>query len=136
LPRAAPSDIAGSQAGFTVIEVLVALVLVATSLAAIGSLMATTMRGVRSLEQHVALIESARAVTAGLPLHGQLVPGALSGETSGHRWRVDVSPWTGGGVAVLADSPWIPQLIAIQVQSPSGAILNLRTVRLQKRPAG
>ena len=40
-----------SEAGFTLIEVLVALAVVAVSLVAIGSVMSTNMRGVKALEQ-------------------------------------------------------------------------------------
>ena len=46
------------DAGFTIIEVLIALAIVAVSIVAIGSLMATNVRGVRSLEQHVALMQA------------------------------------------------------------------------------
>ena len=50
---------AGS-AGFTLIEVLVALAVVAVSLSAIGSLIAVTVRGARSIGGHLALVETAR----------------------------------------------------------------------------
>ena len=40
-------------AGFTLIEVLVALAVVAASLAAIGSLVAVNMKNTRALEQRV-----------------------------------------------------------------------------------
>ena len=79
--------------GFTLIEVLVALSVVAISLAAIGSLIAVTMRGARSVGGHLALTETARAIVTGLPDRDQLVPGNFSGEIAGHRWRVDVLPF-------------------------------------------
>jgi general secretion pathway protein I len=124
------------DAGFTMIEVLVALALVASSLAAIGALVATTMRGVDAIERHVALVETARNVAATIGLHAHVQMGATSGEMAGHRWRIDASPWSGGGVAANPDSPWIPQHIRVRVQSPSGAVFNIETVRLQKRPNG
>jgi len=52
----------------------------------------------------------------------------------GHRWSATVSPFFGGGSAPVPDSPWIPQSVLLQVRSPSGAILAIETVRLQKRP--
>jgi general secretion pathway protein I len=122
-----------SAAGFTLIEVLVALALVAMSLAAIGHLVATTSRGVRSLEQRVALVEVTRGLSAALPPRAQLAAGSLSGETSGERWRIDVTPWTGVGVAPVANSPWVPQTVTIRVQSASGAFVGVETVRLRKR---
>ncbi|TDM82344.1 prepilin-type N-terminal cleavage/methylation domain-containing protein, partial [Lactobacillus crispatus] len=39
-----PTD--GHEAGFTIIEVLIALAIVAISIAAIGSVMSTSLRGV------------------------------------------------------------------------------------------
>jgi general secretion pathway protein I len=124
------------SAGFTIIEVLVALALVAASLAAIGSLIATTVRGTRSLEQHLALVETARAIETGMPKREQLTIGNVSGEISGHRWRIDVLPFSAGGIGAVEDSPWVPRTIVIRVQSPTGAVLQLNTVRLHRRTDG
>src|SRR5262245_10165537 len=55
-----------SGAGFTLIEVVVALALVAISLMAIGAVATTSAHGTRSLEQHLALVETARTVAATL----------------------------------------------------------------------
>ena len=54
-------------AGFTLIEVLIALAIVGISLVSIGSVMGTSIRGARALDRHVALLDAARAVEAGLP---------------------------------------------------------------------
>ena len=125
----------GARAGFTLIEVLVALALVAVSLTAIGAVVTTSARGTRSLEQHLALIETTRIVAATLPRNGQLTAEGLSGELSGHRWRVDVSPFIGGGVPLVADSPWAPQTVVVRLRSPSGAVYGFETVRLLPRSA-
>jgi general secretion pathway protein I len=121
-------------AGFTLIEVLVAIAVVAITLAAIGSLTATSSRGVRKLEQHLALVETARTVASTLPARDQPMPAALAGEIYSHRWRVDALPYTGGGIAAVPDSPWVPQTLKIRVQSPTGAVIGIETVRLQRRP--
>jgi len=68
-----------ASAGFTLIEVVVALALIAVALTAIGSLIATTIRGTR------------------LP------------------------------------SPWVPQTVVITVRAPDGPVLQINTVRLQRR---
>jgi general secretion pathway protein I len=125
-----------SNAGFTIIEVLVALAVVASSLAAIGALVATTMHGADAIERHVALVETARNVAATIGPHAHVQMGVTSGEMSGHRWRIDASPWTGDGLVIETNSPWIPQSIQIRVQSSSGAVFSIETVRLQKRPNG
>jgi general secretion pathway protein I len=104
-----PPPIDDSEAGFTIIEVLIALALVVVSLVAIGSLMATNARGVRSLEQHVALLQTARTVmTAAIPLRAELRPGAVSGQTDDYRWTIDVSALGGGWTMPDADVPWFP----------------------------
>jgi general secretion pathway protein I len=123
------------DAGFTIIEVLIALAIVAVSLVAIGSVMSTNVRGVRSLEQHVALIQTARTVmTTGIPPRAELGPGTLSGQVDGYRWTIDVGPLGGESVAPGADVTWVPELVRIRVRSSSGAMSDLRTVRLIHRP--
>jgi general secretion pathway protein I len=129
-----PTD--DSEAGFSIIEVLIALALVAVSLVAIGSLMATNARGVRLLEQHVALLQTARTVmTAAIPARAELRPGAVSGQTDDYRWTVDVSPLGGGWTVPDADIPWVPELVRVRVRSPTGAVSDIRTVRLMQRPS-
>jgi general secretion pathway protein I len=124
------------EAGFTLIEVLIALALVAVSVVAIGSLMATNARGVRSLEQHVALMQTARTVmTAAIPQRAELRPRALSGQTDDYRWTIDVTPLGGGWTVPDADVPWVPELVRVRVRSPSGAVSDIRTVRLMQRPS-
>ena len=122
------------EAGFTIIEVLVALALVAVSMVSIGSLMATNTRGVRSLERHVALMQAARAIMAtGIPPRAELRPGTSSGRTDDYRWTVEVEPLGGGWTVPNADVPWAPELVRVRVTSPTGAVSDIRTVRLMPR---
>jgi general secretion pathway protein I len=134
LYRTARSE--SADAGFTLIEVLVALALVALALAAIGRVVATTSRGVQKLEQRVAEMETLRNLMAGLSPRTQVAAGSRSGETGGQRWRIDVTPWTGGGIDRVADSPWVPETVTIRVQSPTGGSIGVETVRLVKRTNG
>jgi general secretion pathway protein I len=136
LSPAVPQPIDRSDAGFTIIEVLIALALVAVSIVAIGSVMSTNVRGVRSVEQHVALMQTARSVmTMGIPADAELGPGALSGQINEFQWKVDVGPLGEGWAAPGADVAWIPALVRVRVRSPSGAVSDLRTVRLMHRPS-
>lgn len=114
------------------IEVVVALALMAIGLAAVGRLMATTFTGARTLEQRVALIETARMVATVIPRPEALAAEDLAGTLQGHRWQLRISPYFGGGGAV-ADSLLTPVLVELRVQSPSGAIFAMETVRLQRR---
>lgn len=133
---ATPPPTDRGDAGFTIIEVLIALAIVAVGIVAIGSVMATNVRGVRSLEQHVALMQTTRTVmAAGIPARAQLGPGTLSGQTDDYRWTLEVGPLGGDWAVPGADIAWIPELVRIRVRSPSGATSDIRTVRLIHRPA-
>jgi general secretion pathway protein I len=122
--------------GFTLIEVVVALAVIAVVLTAIGSLIAASVRGARALDYHLTLVETARAIETGLPDRADLKPGTLAGEVSGQRWRVDVRPLPAVEVETQKPTPWIPQSVVITVQSPGGSILQVNTVRLRPRPKG
>jgi general secretion pathway protein I len=135
LSRRRPSQTDGPDAGFTIIEVLIALAVVAVSIVAIGSVMSTNVRGVKSMEQHVALMQATRsAMITAIPPRGELAPGVSSGLLNDYRWQIDVGPLSGGWVAPEADVSWVPQLVRIHVQSPAGGAVELQTVRLMKRP--
>jgi general secretion pathway protein I len=135
LSRAAPPPIDGPQGGFTIIEVLIALAVVAVGIVAIGSVTSTNVRSVRSLEQHLALIQSVRSIMATeVPPRAELGPGILSGQLNDHRWQIDIGPLGGGWAVPNADMNWIPQLVKIHVQSPSGSAFDVQTVRLMHRP--
>ncbi|HET7886506.1 MAG TPA: type II secretion system protein [Bradyrhizobium sp.] len=127
--RAAPID--GRTSGFTILEVLIALAVVAVSIVAIGSVMSTNVRGVRSLEQHVTLMQAVRAIMATeVPSREKIGFGTWSGRTNDHQWRIDVSPLGEEWAATDSDVAWIPALVRVQVRSPSGAVTDLKTVRL------
>jgi general secretion pathway protein I len=131
LLRATPPPTDRRDAGFTIIEVLVALALVAVSILAIGSVMSTNVRGVRTLEQHVTLMQTVRSImSAEVGTKAGLGFGETSGKVNDYRWKVDVGPlgeeWTVNG----PDSVWTPALVTIEVRSPSGAVSELKTVRL------
>jgi general secretion pathway protein I len=135
LSRARSSPIDRRDAGFTIIEVLVALAVVAVSIVAIGALMASNARGVRAMEQRVALMQATRtAMTTGVPSRAELREGASSGQFEAYRWTVDTTP-LGGEWAPPSSSDvgWAPELVRVRVRSPSGAISDIRTVRLMQR---
>ncbi len=121
-------------AGFTLIEALVALAIVAAVLSSIGAVIATTVKGSRSIDQRLALTGVAETLLAELPARGLLKPGRQSGELAGHRWRIDVSPMAG---AEASDAEpvqrFIPLNVALRLESPSGSAIQFTTVRLAPR---
>jgi general secretion pathway protein I len=124
------------DAGFTILEVLIALAVVAVAIVAIGAVVSTNARGVQVLENHVALVQSAQTVFAtAIPPRKDLAPGTLSGQLRDYRWQVDIGPVGGDWIVEGADVAWIPELVKIRVRSPSGAAVDLETVRLMHRPS-
>ena len=119
--------------GFTLIEALVALSVVAVVLAPIGALIASSARGARSIEAHLTRLETARSIMTALPSRDQLAPGALSGQIARHLWRVDVLPFAAQGPGPLGHVQWVPQAVVVTVKAPSGAPLEINTIRLQRR---
>jgi general secretion pathway protein I len=118
------------EAGFTIIEAVVALALVSILLASIGSIVATNAQSSRRLEQHVALVETARLIASGLPRAGEAFPSKMTGQVSGFAWQMRTSPFRG---EIVQGSGFIPTLVELRVRSPTGAVLSLQTVRLQER---
>ena len=121
-------------AGFTLIEALVALAIVAAVLGSIGAVIATTAKGTRSIDQRLALSGTAETILAALPARTLLKPGRQSGETAGHRWRIDVSRMN---VPVASDAPqtgrFVPLAVTMRVQAPGGPAMQVTTVRLVPR---
>ena len=122
-----------SNAGFTLIEVLVALAVVAASIAAIGALVAVSIRGTQSIERRVAFRETLRTIVTSLPDPRDLVAGSANGSTAGYAWRMDVAPYVASFVDPRAATPWEPENVVITVRSPTGQLLRINTVRLRRR---
>jgi general secretion pathway protein I len=118
------------------IEALVALAVVAISLAAIGSLVSANVRGTRALDERLELVATARTILTGLPGRQQLTPGNLTGEIADERWRIDVLPFAANFVDPKRATLWVPQAVVVRVESPSGEILRVDTVRLRRRQGG
>jgi general secretion pathway protein I len=123
----------GRCAGFTLIEALVALGVVAVALTAIGAVVSVSSRGTRSMEQHLALMETTRIVASTLPRNPQADLDGMTGEILGHRWRISLAPFVGSGIYHAPDSQWIPQTVVVRVRSPSGSVTGFETVRLQRK---
>jgi general secretion pathway protein I len=122
--------------GFTLIEALVALAIVAAVLGSIGAVIATTVKGTRGIDRRLELSGTAETLIAALPPRALLKPGRQSGEMAGQRWRIDVSPMN---VAVAGDAPptqrFVPLAITLRLQSPGGPAMQVTTVRLVPKVA-
>ena len=119
-------------AGFTLIEALVALAIIAAVLGTIGSVVATSVKGTRSIDQRLALAGTAETLLADLPARNMLKPGRQSGELAGSRWRVDITPMNVSGGNPATDR-FVPMAINLRLQRADGSALQVTTVRLVPR---
>jgi general secretion pathway protein I len=130
LSRRSCSD---GAAGFTLIEALVALAIIAAVLGSIGTVIASTVNGTRKIDQRLALTGTAESLLASLPARTLLKPGRQSGALAGHRWRIDVLPMN----VPVSNEPqtgrFVPLAITMRLQAPGGAVTQLTTVRLVPR---
>jgi len=119
------------EAGFTLIEALVALAIIAIVLGSIGTVIATTVKGTRAIDQKLALAATAETLLSTLPARGLLKAGRQSGELGGHRWRLDVVPMNVGEIP--SDARFAPLTVNLRLQAPGGQAMQLTTVRLVPR---
>ena len=118
------------EQGFTLIEGLVALAVVAAALGALAQLNAQSRRATLVAEHRGALAATARMIEAGLPSRTQLGGGERSGVVDGHRWRLQTAAFPAGKGAA-----WVPRQLSLQVQGPGGETLQIETIRLQPQAA-
>jgi general secretion pathway protein I len=119
-------------AGFTLIEALVALAIIAVVLGTIGSVIATTTKGTRTIEQRLALSGTAETLLADLPARGLLKPGRQSGQLAGSRWRLDVAPMSVPSGDPATDR-FVPMAVNLRLQRADGAAIQITTVKLVPR---
>jgi general secretion pathway protein I len=118
-------------AGFTLLEALAALAVMGAGLAAIGALAGSSLRAGLYTERHLAQIESARKIIAGMPGRDALAYGRLTGSVDSHEWRIDAAPVS--TAAASGETSWTPQSIALLVRSPFGATIEIDTIRLRQQ---
>jgi general secretion pathway protein I len=116
--------------GFTLIEALVALAIIAAVLSSIGAVIGTTVKGTRSIDQRLALTGAAETLLAALPARNLLQPGRQTGELAGHRWRIDVAPLNLAAREVPETSRFVPLAVNMRLQAPRGPAIQITTVRL------
>ncbi len=136
------------SSGFTLIEVLVAIAVLAVVLGAIGAVVGNTVRAIRSVDRRLPLLETAQSLIASLPARDALQPGTQSGTSGDFRWRIDavllnrnVPDNAAAALSTAAtDTPpkvnWMPLSITVRVQGSEGPPVRLDTVRLIPRPPG
>lgn len=118
--------------GFTLIEVVAALAILAVVLGMAYRILGDGLGGVRRAEDRAAALAVAEARLAALGVEEPLVPGERTGVTAGHAWRIIVVPrrdppfdgLEGRGLAALR--------IDVTVGDPSGGDVHMTTTRLAR----
>ena len=123
------------EKGFTLIEALVALAIIAAVLSSIAAVIGTTVKGTRKIDQRLALTGAAETLFAVLPPRNLLKPGRQSGELAGHRWRIDIAPLNLAAQEVPQTSPFVPLAVNLRMQAPDGPAIQITTVRLVPKVA-
>jgi general secretion pathway protein I len=129
-----PKNCSDGERGFTLIEALVALAIIAVVLTPIGMVIGTTARGTRAIDQRLALSGAAETLLASLPARDALKVGRQTGELAGYRWRIDIGPINAAAEKVPA-AGFVPLAINMRMQGPDGATFQVTTVRLVPRTA-
>ena len=121
------------RAGFTLIEVLVALAVVSVSIIAIGAVVSRNAASVRKLEQHVTLVTDMRlALATALADRGRLQPGISDQRSGSGAVVLQIRPLGGDWNEPAGQSGWIPEAVTLRVKTGSGAIADVQTVRLAR----
>jgi len=117
-----------AAAGFTLLEVIVALAVMAAVVAAIGSLASANRRATRVGVERVELAQVARRLLNELGDRANMAAGDLAGEGQGYAWRIAFQP-----LAVASDgapSRWAPYRVLLRVRAAGGTQIDVETVRL------
>jgi general secretion pathway protein I len=126
-----------AQAGFSLLEILVAFSILALSLGVLLEIFSTALRGVALSEHYTkaALLAESRLADLGADI--ALESGSFSsGEEEGYRWEVSVSPYAGGD---LETGPGYLEPLAVKVLVSWGELgrerrIQVETLRLSAEP--
>lgn len=119
------------EAGFTLLEALVALAVLALSFAALFEVYTGGLSTVSATDGHLRarlLAQSLMAeVRAGAP-----TPGALNGRNGDMTWTITTRPAPELSADVGPQNPWRAYAVEVAVTWPPGRVVRLETVRLGK----
>lgn len=119
-----------AQAGFTLVEVIAALTILALVLGIGYRLLGDGMAGVRQAEMQVAALAIAEAQIAALGTEHSLGSGQWSGNRDGFRWTLTVTPRMDRPFDRAQPLAMAAFRIEVEVIDPRGGFVRLSTTRL------
>ena len=128
--RSGHNDRSDRQAGFTLLEALVALTLLVVFASAVGPHLSQARRIMANAEGRVAAQVLLRSLINAPFDRSSLASASQEGETSGLRWRVDTEP--AAVVRRQAQSNWLTYRVAASVTWAPGQVIMAETIRLGK----
>ena len=124
-----------SQSGFTLLEVIVALALLALALTLLLGTLSGATRKLRDAEDAGRAALHAQSLLAQEGVGTALLPGRREGQWEGgrYRWRLQVAPYLDPLRPAPADMPGAPRLLQLQLDvrwgDAAGQSLQLRSLR-------
>ena len=115
--------------GFTLLEALIAITILALSLSALLSLYSTGLRGVASIDDHMRARLLAQSVMAELSYDRGLRPGRVQGHSDPFTWSLTVTPFEEAEPS-RQSTPWSLHHLAVTVSWPHGRQIELQTLRM------
>ncbi|MFV3128973.1 prepilin-type N-terminal cleavage/methylation domain-containing protein [Niveispirillum sp. KHB5.9] len=122
------------QDGFTLLEAMVALVLLALVLAPAYTLLSGGGRAARTVERRAMALSIAEAQLAALGVEQNLAPGEYQGEGGGYRWTLSVTPRSDPPFDGAAARGMAAYRVAVSVSDQAGPVLDLASTRLVAAP--
>lgn len=128
------------QRGFSLLEILVAFVILAVSLGTIMRIFSSSLRNIGDAERRAQAVAVAESVLAGLGVEKPLTDGEISGEAEpGYRWSARVTPHVGAdavfdAVATPVELKRIDLDVTRAGAGEAAPVLRLTTLRAVPKP--
>ena len=117
-------------AGFTLLEALIAIVILALSLSALLQAYGSGLRGVAKIDDHLRARLLAQSVMAELSHDRRLRPGSVQGRQDQFVWTLSVTRFDDGEPPPQQPNPWTLHRLALTVTWPQGRRIELQTLRM------
>jgi general secretion pathway protein I len=118
--------------GFTLLEALIAIVILALSLSALMQSHSTGVRGLGVLDDHLQARLLAQSVMAEWGGDRTLKPGTIEGSYGKFAWTISVAPLDDAPRPGVRAGPWTLHRLTLVVSWPRGRQIEIETVRMDR----